>query len=243
MKQYLINQQCQTGKSLTLKDNDFHYLCHVRRQKTNESFNIKDSRGKFFKAVISKISEISCTLLIQDEIEKSGRKYEIELYCCLPKGKKLDSIIRQATEAGVSRIIPLFSDHSLIHYQKEEDFNKKKIRWEKIIREAQQQSGSAMLTELTNPLKVSSIPEVKENEKGYYCHQDYIRENSLDCLLQGNPGLVRIIIGPEGGLSNNEIQLLEDKKFDPLFLGDIVLRTETACLFAISSIITVMELL
>jgi len=243
LKQYLINQHCNSGQTLLLRDEEFHYLCHVRRQKIQQSFNIKDCRGKCFKAVLSDIVESSCTLLIQDEVEKRAKTYEIELYCCLPKGKKLDGIIRQATEAGVSRIIPLFSDHSLIHYQKENDFDRKKVRWEKIIKEAQQQSGSAMMTTLTNPLKVCNIPDVRENEKGYYCHQDYIRENSLRSLLQEDPWLIRIVIGPEGGLSNNEIQILEDKKFNPFYLGDNVLRTETACLFAISSIITAMELL
>lgn len=243
MKQFLVNQKCHTGLNLSLLGEDFHYLCHVRRHKKNHSFPVRDLNGVCFNAILVNITVKSCDLLIQDEIVFHSRHYGIELYCCLPKGKKMDSVIRQATEAGATKIIPLFSDHSLIQYQNEGDIEKKHARWSKIIKEALQQSGSNITTSLMAPFRIKDLPVTAENDAAYYCHQDYVRENTLSDLFQKNPETIKILIGPEGGLSKNEIQLLEEKKFSPLFLGSNVLRTETACLFAISSIITVMELI
>ena len=242
MKQFIINQSCSSGSELVLRDEEFHYLCHVRRCRKNQQLTVRDSRGYCFNALISEMNDRSCSILIQEEIEKQNRVYELELYCCLPKGKKLDLIIRQATETGVSRIIPLYSDHSLISYQSDNDFNKKALRWQKIIKEARQQSGSPVVTELLPPRRIPDLPEIQDNEAGYYCHQDYIRENSLSLLFNKRPEIIKMLIGPEGGLSDSEVRILDERKFTPLYLGSNVLRTETASLFAISTIVTAMEL-
>ena len=241
MKQYLVRQACRKDLSIVLEGEEFHYLCHVRRHKKGQSLIIRDKEGKLFHALLSDISETSCTILIGEENEENGRGYSLRLLCCLPKGKKMDSIIRQATEAGVQDIIPLYSDHSLIHF-KGFDFDKKRVRWDKIIKEALQQSGSPVRTTLSDPLKIPDLPVLSEREAGYYCHQDYIRENSLSSLFQNNRDSINIVIGPEGGLSANELYQLNEKGYAPFYLGSNVLRTETAALFAVSAVITVMEL-
>ena len=242
MKQYLVRQICRQNLSLTLEGEEFHYLCHVRRHKKDQSLIIRDSQGKSFHALLSDIRDTNCTILVGEECEMSEKEYSLSLLCCLPKGKKLDSIIRQATEAGVQNIIPLYSDHSLIRY-KGDDFDKKRVRWDKIIREALQQSGSSVPTTLSHPLHIPELPDLAENEAGYYCHQEYIKENSLSSLFQNNKDSINIVIGPEGGLSATEIKALDEKGYKPFYLGGNILRTETAALFAISAVITVMELI
>lgn len=242
MKQFLIDQTCRLGTSIKLTDRDFHYICHVRRHSAGQLITVKDRNGSSYNARITEIAHDSCTLSIIDENEQISRSYNLDLYCCFPKGKKLDGIVRQATEAGVSKIIPLFSDHSLIQYRNAGDFANKKNRLTKIIREAEQQSGSIVNTELSDPLKLSDIEPLKENQYGFFCHQDFIEKNTLSELLQKEVETVKILIGPEGGLSEKEITLLKQKGYLPLFLGTNVLRTETACLFALSSVITIMEL-
>jgi len=197
-----------------------------------------------FKGEIREISDVSCSISVLSQIRTNGTRQNIQLCCCLPKGKKLDLIIRQATEAGISQIIPLYSDHSLIKYDKESDVRKKMDRWEKIIREALQQSGSPVLTKISAPIPVASLPVLDTSrERGFFCHQEKLQRNSLNDLISGTPDTVRIIIGPEGGLSEKEVQLLSDRGYSPLYLGDNVLRTETACLFATAAVITLLELL
>ncbi len=243
MKQFLIDQKCQVGSSVTLKDRDFHYICHVRRHTLNQIISIKDPVGNSYKATIEGIHENQCILKVTEKVEIRNRGYDLELYCCFPKGKKLEGMVRQATEAGVSRIIPLFSDHSLIQYRNSSDFDNKKNRLNKIIKEAQQQSGSFINTVLEDPMKLSEIDDIGLSQSGFFCHQDYIEKNTLSDLLQKDVETVKILIGPEGGLSNSEILILKEKGFLPLYLGENVLRAETASLFAISTVITIMELL
>ncbi len=242
MKQFVIDKPCHSGDTIELTGRDFHYLCHVRRHSTGQTIPVKDSKGSSYDAKITEISTSSCTLSISEEKETVARSYSLELYCCFPKGKKLDGIVRQATETGVSRITPLFSDHSLIQYRSNEDFSHKKARLEKIVREAEQQSGSTINTVLSDPLLLSEISPVQDRQCGFFCHQDYIEQNTLSELLQKDLDTVKILIGPEGGLSDKEIRLLQQKGFQPLYLGNNVLRAETACLFALSSVITIMEL-
>ncbi len=242
MKQYLVRQLCRQGLSITLEGEEFHYLCHVRRCRKGQSLVLRDMEGKLFHALLSDVREADCTILIGEEGEIDGKEYSLRLLCCLPKGKKMDSIIRQATEAGVQEIIPLYSDHSLVHI-KSYDFEKKRVRWDKIIKEALQQSGSPVRTTLSNPLKIPDLPSLSEREMGYYCHQNYIKENSLSPLFQNNKDSINIVIGPEGGLSANELNELDKKGYTPFYLGSNVLRTETAALFAVSAVITVMELI
>ena len=242
MKQLIIDMPCQVGDSICLTEKDFHYICHVRRHSTGQTITVKDSKGSTFTASITGISSDSCTLYVIEEKERLSRTYTLELFCCFPKGKKLDGMVRQATEAGVSRITPLYSDHSLIQYRNKEDFSHKKGRLEKIIREAGQQSGSTENTVLSDPLKLSEISPMEENQFGFFCHQGYIDQNTLSELLQKDLETVKILIGPEGGLSEKEIILLQEKGFRPLYLGSNVLRAETASLFALSSVITIMEL-
>ena len=243
MKQFLLEQKCRIGESFNLSEEDFHYLCHVRRHKINQVITVKDTDGGIYSAELSRIDEKSCTLTILEEIEQKERYFSIELYCCFPKGKKLDGIVRQATETGVEKIIPLFSDHSMIQYKNMDDFSHKKNRLNKIIKEAQQQSGSGLQTQLSDPLTIDDLETAADGECCFFCHQEFLSKNTLSILLQKEIEKVKILIGPEGGLSDREIQILDQKGFHPLFLGDNVLRAETACLFAVSSVITVMELL
>ena len=84
-----------------------------------------------------------------------GRIPKLVLMQCLPKGRKMDTIVRQASEAGVSRIVPLFSDHSLIAAAR--GFTEKISRWKRIAREALQQSGRMFLPAIDEPRELADV--------------------------------------------------------------------------------------
>jgi 16S rRNA (uracil1498-N3)-methyltransferase len=168
----------------------------------------------------------------------------IILFQALPKGVKMDLIVRQATEGGVSEIRPFVSDYSVYRQGKREE--DKTERWRRIIKEARQQSGSPVATELSAPCDTESLlaywEELRERSRrpvGILLHQDPagpLAQGTFHRYLSNTPDLVVLAIGPEGGFSSPEVSRFLDKGFKPLVIGNTVLRTETAALYAAAAV-------
>ncbi len=242
MKQFILNRKLTENSEITLRDDDFHYLCRVRRSNTGDSLILRDREGSLFKAEISSVSEGSCILIIEKCLSSTVRDYEIHLYLCLCKGKKQDTMIRQAVEAGVKTITLLDSRFSQVRFSGTED--KKYERWRKIIREAQQQSGSAVQTELNSLIPFDDLPQITtESSVAFFCHQEALGGKGLTQLQREGINEISLVIGSEGGLAPEEIEIMQKKGFSSLYLGDNVLRAETASIFALGAVISHMEFL
>ncbi|MDA3955493.1 16S rRNA (uracil(1498)-N(3))-methyltransferase [Oceanispirochaeta sp.] len=243
MKQLLVAGKLSTGKKETLRAEEFHYLCRVRRSKKGESIELSDSTSTRYSCKISEIMEDCCIIEIGEILERKVRPYSIHLYLCLCKGKKQDLMIRQATEAGSDSITLLDSTYSQVKYVKGSKEDHKYDRWRKIIKEAQQQSGSSVNTILKPFISFQDLPEIQNNRSsGFFCHQEKMGENSLD-ELKNNCDEIHLVIGSEGGLSTSEIEIMKNKGFSSLYLGESVLRAETASLFALAVLIATMEII
>jgi 16S rRNA (uracil1498-N3)-methyltransferase len=168
---------------------------------------------------------------------------EIVLYQCVCKGKKMDQVIRQATESGVSKIIPVVSDFSVSRI--DTDKKGKLDRWNKIVREAIQQSGSLIDTVIGNPVSIDKLLEIGdskgiEGELGLFFHQEVLDSGTLHGYLSAGPMKVFLVIGPEGGLSTRETEVLFNKKFKSIYLKTNILRAETAALYGIGAVQTIL---
>lgn len=237
MKQYVLPESFLGEAQLELKGEDFHYLCHVIRKKAGDMFPGLDKTGNQWKITIERITKESCILYLESVKAKKTDTVEITLVQCLPKGKKMDLIIRQAVEAGVKRIIPILSDHAVPKFDNKKDIDKKRQRWEKIAVEAMQQSGSKIIPEINSPVKMDELPSMRDGRgMGFFCHQIKIDDNSFHKYLNESIDQVYIVIGPEGGLSNREVELLKKSGFRSIFLGNNILRAETAALYATAAI-------
>jgi 16S rRNA (uracil1498-N3)-methyltransferase len=165
----------------------------------------------------------------------------IVLFQALPRGGKMDLIVRQAAEGAVAEIVPFTAEHSI---PRPEDEGAGRLRrWEKIIREARQQSGSRTATALRPPLNPEGLFDYWETLKarhpkvlGLLFHQVPLAEASLHGYLGSNPEIVVLTIGPEGGFSPAEVSRFLAAGFKPLTIGDTVLRTETAALYGAAAI-------
>ncbi|MBN2657508.1 MAG: 16S rRNA (uracil(1498)-N(3))-methyltransferase [Spirochaetales bacterium] len=237
MRQFILPDEFDGRPDLSLTGENFHYLCRVLRKKEGDSFPGLDKDGSRWTIVIKAINESSCLLGISPDSYFKGNTPEITLVQCLPKGKKMELVIRQAVESGVSRIIPVESDHAVPRFENDRDRLKKKERWEKIAIEAMQQSGSLIVPAINRPVKMDLVPSFMEgNSLGLFCHQERIDHNSLHQYLNETPHKVFIVIGPEGGLSDREVSILRKDNFKPVYLGDNILRTETAALYATAAV-------
>jgi 16S rRNA (uracil1498-N3)-methyltransferase len=242
VKQLLVETSLSQEESVTLTGKEYHYLCRVRRVKVGEVIELKDSSEKRYNCRIVEIKEDSCLIEVGELIQSHIRPYDIHLYLCLCKGKKTDLMIRQATETGVRSITLLDSDFSQVKLKEESREDHKYERWRKIIKEAQQQSGSSINTTLNPLIEFKDLPEIQSDHTiGFFCHQEKLGPSQLADLGKGYND-IHMIIGSEGGLSSGEIEIMKKKGYSSLFLGDNVLRAETASLFALAAIMTTMEI-
>lgn len=237
MRTYLLPEQFKGEDELVITGKEYHYLIHVLRLKENTVFKGQDHKGNFFSLRISAIAKKSLTIVcIPDSITMQKNLPDITLYQCICKGKKMDRIIRQAAETGVRRIIPLFSEHTVPRMHEKEIENKNK-RWARVIREAVQQSGSGVITEITYPVSLMMFDKKAEkSEINLFFHQDPLENRSLHEYLCEYPASVSLLIGPEGGLSDKEILFLKSSGFSPVLLKTNILRAETAAIYAISAV-------
>jgi 16S rRNA (uracil1498-N3)-methyltransferase len=162
----------------------------------------------------------------------------IILFQALPKAGKMDLIVRQAAEGAVAEIVPFNSEHSIPRPEGGGADVGRLRRWERIIREARQQSGSPTATALRPPLHLEGLFDYWETLKtrhpkalGLLFHQAPLAQASLHGYLGSNPEIVVLTIGPEGGFSPGEVSRFLAAGFKLLTIGDTVLRTETAALY------------
>jgi 16S rRNA (uracil1498-N3)-methyltransferase len=152
----------------------------------------------------------------------------------------MDLIVRQAAEGGVTEIVPFVSAYSV---PRPGENDGRLERWRRIIREARQQSGSGIATAVREVRTLDSLLEYwqdlqtrYERPLGLLLHQNPLEQGSFHGYLDKRPGLVVLAVGPEGGFSPEEAALCVAGGFRPLTMGNNILRTETAALYASAAI-------
>ncbi len=236
MKQFILPDGYKGGSFFNLTGKEFHYLIRVLRIKESESFSGMDNRGNSYKITVKDISRDSCRLDILENRKRKDHSPRITLFQCLPKGRKMDLIIRQATEIGISNIIPIKSSFTVSSISESSKDNKI-ARWERIAREAAQQSGSFRMPEIMPPIVLSDLSKIwNNNETGIFFHHEPLENNTLHRYLFECSQNISIVIGPEGGLAKKETVFLKNTGFKPVYLGSNILRTETAAIYALSAI-------
>lgn len=237
MKQFILPASFDGSSSVLLDEKDTHYLKNVLRVKVGAELKCTAPDGSVWRGIVSRFDEAGCTL----ELFPAGtaaEKYacagsqstKVVLYQSLIKGKNMDLIIRQAVEAGVAAVVPVETEYSQIRLK---DFkNEKPDRWQRIIKEAMQQCGTSIHTTVETMIKVEDMPTVSHYETGLFFHQCPMEKKSIHQHLDGHFKKVFLFVGPEGGLSKKDIEILETKGFKPVYLGENILRAETAALYA-----------
>jgi len=226
--------------SLVLVGNDYHYLIRVLRYKTGYKFSGRDTKGNVFDLKVAAVTENSCILDVKNSSTEYNELPEIILYQCVCKGRKMDQIIRQATETGVSEIIPVVSDFSVSRIDTEK--SSKMERWNKIVREAIQQSGSGVNTLIGKPVSIDNIVIIDDSsgDIGLFFHQEVLDSGSLHRYLNAGSKKIFLVVGPEGGLSERETEILFEKHFKSIYLKTNVLRAETAALYSVGAVQTIL---
>ncbi|MDR3192425.1 MAG: 16S rRNA (uracil(1498)-N(3))-methyltransferase [Treponema sp.] len=256
MKQFLLPVSPAPDGSIRLGGKDYHYLVRVRRLGVGNSFpallpgqdGVPERNG--LKTLVRILSVDGETLIGRCQPPEDSPEAPppesappVLLFQALPKGTKMDLIVRQAVETGIAGIVPFAAERSV---PKLRDSGGKLERWERIIREARQQSGSAAPTSLHSPLSAEGLLSYWETLKSHYSrplgilfHQDPVaplEKAILHDYLSKVPDLVVLAIGPEGGFSPAEVSRFLGAGFKPFKFGGTVLRTETAAVCGVAAV-------
>jgi 16S rRNA (uracil1498-N3)-methyltransferase len=245
MKQFVLNSKPDKNGQLRFEGGDYRYLARVRRLAPGEYFPalLPGAADRVSVRVLSVdkhvlIGEISDEKPLRTENSVSTNNLPpMLLLQSLPKGEKMDLIVRQAAEGGLTQIVPFMSEFSAIKNIKNTGL--KFTRWERIIKEARQQSGSPEPTVIRQPLTIDGLFAFWEELKtqnpgalGLLFHHLPLAKGCLHGYLYKKPEIVALAIGPESGFSDSEARRFVAAGFKAITIGDTILRTETAALYA-----------
>ncbi len=256
MRQLVLPRSYQGSPTVVLEGKESQYLTKVLRLKRGQQILGRDTQGCKYMLTLTEITRdgcvLSCEAVDQDTAVETtdalpsyqGPYPDLVLMQCLCKGKKEEQIFRQATEIGASTLALVSSRYCIpdLSDKKEKAIHTRFERLEVQIKEALQQSGSPVPTQLLS--RVLDLQEVPTwwNNRGLaiFFHQSTRSEEQvpLTALLKNHPiqKPVGILIGPEGGFSDEECTFLEQSGFKPVMLRTNILRSETAGIYALSSI-------
>ncbi|GEM85584.1 16S rRNA (uracil(1498)-N(3))-methyltransferase [Meiothermus granaticius] len=216
---------------LELSGREARHLAEVLRARPGDRLTVFDGRGLEGRAVVLSL-EPGLVRLQVEETWPAHREtpQPVTLYLALLKGDKLAEVARAATELGVAHLVPVLTQHCVVRELGEG----KLLRLRRVVVEAAKQSGRSRIPEVASLLPLSSIPRV---EQGFVAHPG-ASARVRDLLDPQRP--TALLTGPEGGLAEAEVGLLEDRGFTPVTLGPRILRAETAPV-ALLSLVTAGE--
>jgi 16S rRNA (uracil1498-N3)-methyltransferase len=241
VKQFLLTKE-PDNNIVRLEGGDYRYLVRVRRLAVGEFFPALLPNGKETLIQILSIENNSLTgkcVCAEEKLEPPPSSMpSIILFQALPKGEKMDTIVRQAAEGGIAEIVPFVSEFSIAKASAGEQ---KFSRWERIIREARQQSGSKIATAIRRPLTKDGLfnywKELQASGAlGLLFHHQGLEQKPLHSYLESVPNVAALAVGPEGGFSDAEVTLFLENGFNPFTIGDTILRTETAALYCAAAV-------
>ena len=228
MQRYFASEM--KDNKIVLENTDIHHIKTVMRMKVNDKVEVIYDK-KLYICTIENIDKVSLKI---DEIIEENNELDKEIIVALGlvKEQKMDLILQKLTELGVTKIIPVSMERSIVKLDNKKE-EKKLVRWNMICKEASEQSKRNTIPIVTEVIKFKELSNihadlklvcsVSEKDNMIY---DYIEKNNYNSIL--------LVIGPEGGISPKEEEYLKTNSFELVSFGNLVLRVETACIYIAS---------
>ena len=233
MRCLFVPQKNITPPLIEVAGDDYHHAIKVYRLKIGSEIEIKDH----LFAYLCKLKEIKKNHLLFEIItqrELMKEKINITLYQSLLKGERFHYLLQKATELGVMNIIPYIAERSVVKVST--DDNKKIEKWQKICDESCKQCGRDYIPKV-HPI-LSSLNQIKADNINKIIAYENEKETQLKAILNtlDDKKGFHILIGPEGGFTQNEIDIASQKGFLSCSISHHILRSDTAAISVISNI-------
>lgn len=209
------------------------HACRVLRLRAGEKIEALDGKGGRFLAQIAQLNDAGGMVEILEKLPSNESRLHLTVYQGIPKADKLELLAQKLTELGVARLVPVRMERSVVKVEAREA-EKRTQRLERIAQEAVKQCGRALPMEICNAMDFSqALKDLQSCECAMVPWEEASGTRIRD-VFAARPGALRlgIVIGPEGGISQNEMERMQQTGALPVTLGPRILRTETAAIAA-----------
>lgn len=227
-------------ENIVINPDDVFHIQKVMRMKIGDIIEINCDGAIYHAKILSFTPTFSFETIdcIKENHEVDGY---IRLLYCLPKGDKTDLVIQKAVELGASEIVLINSTRSIAKITKENK-SKKIDRFHKIIKEASEQSKRTRLLKLEDVISFKELENYPADLSLIaYENTDFTSEDLLDELSSIKGKIVNVLVGAEGGITKEELEISKKIGYKEISLGKRILRSETACLYILSLLSFYME--
>ncbi|MGS2742006.1 16S rRNA (uracil(1498)-N(3))-methyltransferase [Halomonas sp. LS-001] len=218
------------GETLILPEGPARHLTRVLRMQPGAPLVLFDGAGHEAGVRLAEVSRKQVTVTVEALWPGQGESpLMIHLGQAVSKGDRMDYAIQKAVELGVTAITPLYTARTEVRLKSERE-NRKHAHWQAVAASASEQCGRAVVPTVYPPQPLDAWLEQRDEDLRLMLH--LATDNPFQQAQK--PTTVALLIGPEGGLTPDDIHAAESAHFAPLTLGPRVLRTETAPVVALS---------
>jgi 16S rRNA (uracil1498-N3)-methyltransferase len=239
MHRFFVSPEALLSDSPALEGDEAHHALNVLRHAPGDRIVLFDGRGNEATVVIESADKRHAATKVLHRAKSASVACRITLAQAVPKGKNMDLIIEKAVELGAAAIVPLLSERTVVQLDAAESAAKRE-KWQTVAREACKQCGQNWLPEVAQPVSPRTFFE-QQRPRGLLLIASLqgdsrpIKQVLADYTAQhGAARDVTILVGPEGDFTPAEISLAKSHGCQPVTLGPIILRTETAAIYCLS---------
>ena len=229
MRRFFLPAQSRTDTRIAITGPEARHIASVLRLRPGQTVEFFDGQGGVYAAILQTTDKKLVTATITEIWrESAATKAPLTLAQCLLKGKKMDLLVQKATELGVEAFLPVMSKYCENHG----DRDHQEERWQRIMIEACKQSHR------TTPMAILPAAPLSQVDFTPFAHRLAAWEDEqlavLPTTFVDHPGAICLLLGPEGGLHSDDLQVLHHWNFATFSLGPRILRGETAALAAMA---------
>ena len=247
MPRFFVKNEQIKGTKIEILGEDVKHIKNILRKQIGDNIEICDQdTEKSYMCEIEKIRNESILTNIIEELQSYDDNIKVDIYQGLPKADKMELIIQKSVELGVNSIIPVAMKRCVVKIDSKDE-SKKIARWQKIAESAAKQSGRSTIPEIKNIVNIEKIIQlIKEYDCVIVAYENEKNNTIKRELLEikekvHNKVKIAVVIGPEGGLEEKDVELLKHNGAKIVTLGHRILRTETVALNVLSVIMYELE--
>lgn len=237
MARFFVTPDQIRQETINIYDGDVNHIKNVLRMKVGDELSISDGEGTDYHCTIESLDkDIVVCRIVNSWKSYSELPVKLYLFQGLPKSDKMELIIQKAVELGAYEVVPVATSRSIVKLD-EKKAAKKIARWQQIAESGAKQSGRAIIPKVGNVMTFKqALAYSKELDANIIPYEKAEGIAATKEIIQGlkDKSSVGIFIGPEGGFSEQEVELAMEAGAKPITLGKRILRTETAGLTTLS---------
>lgn len=249
MQRYFISPELFSETLVTIAGDDAHHLIRVMRGKAGDQVIVSDGVNR---EALVRLREPEKDRVVADIVQwlpmSNEPAVEVWIAQSLPKGDKMELVIQKGTEIGAGRFIPFVSERTVVQLDAKKE-GKRLERWQKIAKEAAEQAHRNRVPSVEPPLSWKQLLELaKEADAAWICYEKeeglQLKQRIQEALSGAEAGgsdkrkiKLLLIIGPEGGFTEKEVEAAEAAGCRSVSLGRRILRTETAAMVGLTCIL------